>query len=74
MWKQLLANLDFNSLIPQSQSAYHTLHNTEMAMLMVINDILCSLDEGQVLVHTLLDQSATFDIDSLILLSFLMLV
>jgi hypothetical protein len=68
--KQLLAYLNSHDLICQSQSAYRPFHSTETALLKVSNDVLCSLDEGNVSILTLLDLSAAFDtIDHSILLS-----
>lgn len=44
-----------------SQSAYRPGHNTEAALLKVMNDILCTSDDSNIPVITLLDLSAAFD-------------
>ena len=51
------------------QSAYQSGHNTETALLNIVNALLLSLDEGHVSLLALLDRSAAFDaIDHSILL------
>ena len=57
---QLSAYLNANNLFPTSQSAYRPGHSTETALLKMMNDILHALDNGDVTVVTLLDQSAAF--------------
>ena len=54
----LLKNKDLNN---QLQSAYMKHHSTESALLKVHNDIIISMDQGEVTVPTLLDLSAAFD-------------
>ena len=44
-----------------SQSAYRPGHSTEVALLKVMNDILCTSDDSNIPVLTLLDLSAAFD-------------
>ena len=66
---QLKSYLVANNLIPVNQSAYRAGHSTETALLKVQNDILLSMDSGNVVALTLLDLSAAFDtIDHVILL------
>ena len=43
------------------QSAYRQGHNTETALLKVVNDLFLSLDKGNVSVIALLDVSSAFD-------------
>ena len=43
------------------QSAYKARHGTETALLKVVNDILCAIDDGNVTLLTMLDLSAAFD-------------
>ena len=43
------------------QSAYHTFHSSETALLRIQNDILVSLDSGRSIALLLLDLSAAFD-------------
>ena len=50
-----------NNLHEPSQSAYKRFHSTETALLKVQNDILRSLDAGDVTVLVMLDLSAAFD-------------
>ena len=61
VFNQIVSYLKEHKLIDQFQSAYKTAHSTETALLKVINDLLCSIDEGNVTVLTLLDLSAAFD-------------
>lgn len=52
------------------QSAYKAGHSTETVLLRVANDLLCSVDDGNASVLTMLDLSAAFDtIDRKILIS-----
>ena len=59
--EQLLQHLDLNGMRENFQSAYRTLHSTETALLRVFNDIIISLDSGNVCLLSLLDLSAAFD-------------
>ena len=69
---KLLAHLQENNLCNPFQSAYRTGHNTETALLRVVNDLLNAMDEDKISVLLLLDLSAAFDtIDHQILLSHL---
>ena len=66
---QLFSHLSTNQLFNPFQSAYRPGNSTETALLKVMNDLLRSLDHGNVFVLTLLDLSAAFDtIDRTILL------
>ena len=44
------------------QSAYRANHSSETALLKVQNDILCAMDRKQIVILTLLDMSAAFDL------------
>jgi len=48
-------------LLPRYQSAYRLHHSTETALIRVVNDILRSVDSGNVCALVLLDLSAAFD-------------
>ena len=50
-----------HKLYPSNQSAYRRHHNTEIAVISVINDIIRSIDRGDVTALVLLDLSAAFD-------------
>jgi len=50
-----------NKLFPIKQSAYRWHHSTESAILKVMNDIICSIDDAKVVPLVLLDLSAAFD-------------
>lgn len=52
---------DENSLSPVYQSAYRTQHSTETALVHLYNDMVATLDQGEVGVLVLLDMSAAFD-------------
>ena len=69
---QLIDFLNKNNLLSPNQSAYRKGHSTETALVRVVNDILLSLDQGDVSILTLLDLSSAFDtIDQTILLHIL---
>ena len=60
---QLLAvHLENNNLWHVFQSVYRSRHSTETAFLLVFNDVLTSSDSDHILILTLLDLSAAFDI------------
>ena len=66
---RLLAHMDRFSLHEPLQSAYKAYHSVETAMTRIQNDILCALDNQQVVILVLLDLSSAFDtIDHTILL------
>ena len=70
--KQLSEYIELNSLNEPYQSAYRPCHSTETAVLKVVNDILLELDNKKVVLLTLLDLSAAFDmVDHQILLDIL---
>ena len=50
-----------NKLFPPNQSAYRRHHSTETAVISVMNDIIRSIDHGEVTALVLLDLSAVFD-------------
>ena len=58
---RLQAHIKNNHLSNPLQSAYRKHHSTESALLKVHNDIIISMDKGEVTVLTLLDLSAAFD-------------
>ncbi len=59
--KQYCGHLTSNKLYSKFQSAYREGHSTETALLCVQNDILMSMDKGEVTLLLLLDLSAAFD-------------
>ena len=59
--KRLQAHIKNNHLSNPLQSAYRKHHSTESALLKVHNDIINSMDKGEVTALTLLDLSAAFD-------------
>ena len=58
---RLQAHIKNNHLCNPLQSAYRKHHSTESALLKVHNDIIISMDKGEVTAITLLDLSAAFD-------------
>ena len=66
---RLNTHLTTHSLLNKFQSAYKKTHSTETALLRVQNDILRSMDRGELTALSLLDLSAAFDtVDHQILL------
>lgn len=66
---QLDSHMSENSLHEIHQSAYHKYHSTETALVKIMNDLLCAMDNSQCTQLILLDQSAAFDtVDQEILL------
>jgi len=59
--RQFMDHADKNSLLPARQSAYRKFHLTELAILVVHNDIVCAMDQGQIVAVILLDLSSAFD-------------
>ena len=55
------AHLDTHKLREPLQSAHHTKHSSETALIKVFNDILCAVDDRQCVLLELLDLSAAFD-------------
>ena len=58
---RLQAHIKNNHLSNPLLSAYRKHHSTESALLKVYNDIIISMDQGEVTSLTLLDLSAAFD-------------
>ena len=61
VFKQIVNHLQENCLFDKLQSAYRSGHSTETALLKVVNDIVCDIDNGNVSFLTMLDLSAAFD-------------
>ena len=59
--RQAFSHIEEHNLLEVHQSAYRKFHNTETALLKIHNDLLCSADEGNISILTLLDLSAAFD-------------
>ena len=59
---RLQADIKNNHLSNPLQTAYRKHHSTESALLKVHNDIIISMDKGEVTALTLLDLSTAFDI------------
>ena len=58
LWK----HMEDAGLTDMYQSAYRANHSTETALLKVQNDILCTMDRKEIVILTLLDMSAAFDL------------
>jgi hypothetical protein len=58
---QLDDHMDKHSLREPCQSAYRACHSTETAVIKIINDILCDIDDRKCVLLILLDMSAAFD-------------
>ena len=59
---QLNEHMDKNRLHPPYQSAYRQNHSVETALLHVHDEIMRCLDQGEVCVLVMLDQTAAFDL------------
>ena len=59
---RLECHLQPNSLLDDLQSAYHTGHSTETALLRVHHDITLALDNNTCAVLVMFDLSAAFDV------------
>ena len=59
--ERLVINKVQSWLHTRAQSAYRPHHNTETALLSVINEMLCALDEHKEALPVLLDFSSAFD-------------
>ena len=67
---QMSDHLFSNSLLNPFQSTYKPGHNTETTLLEIVNDLLLSVDNGNISIITFLDLAAAFDtVDHNILLS-----
>ena len=72
MLKQLLQHCEDNYLLPDFQSAYRANYSTETSLVKLVNDILWSMEQRQIMSVVLLDLSAAFNmVDQDILLSIL---
>ena len=58
---RLVKHAENNKLFPNRQSAYRRHHSTETAVVCVMNDIIRSIDRGEITALVLLDLSAAFD-------------
>ena len=61
VFNQLHEHMMANGIYPFFQSAYRQHHNTETALLRVMNDILLKMNSQHVTLRVLLDLSAAFD-------------
>ena len=59
--RQTIAYLDENNLLPDAQSAYRRGHSTETALLKVFSDLIAAMDNGRLVLLSVLDLSAAFD-------------
>jgi hypothetical protein len=59
--KQLIDYVSTAHLLPDLQSTYRAHHSTETAVVKVRSDILRALDAGNLVMLTMLDLSAAFD-------------
>ena len=68
--KQLVSYLDANNLMPRNQSAYRRNHSTELALTKAFSDIMSAIDNGNLILLSLMDLSVAFDcVDHEILLN-----
>ncbi len=68
---QLDAYMAKHNLLEPFQSAYHKYHSTETAIVCVLNDLLCAIDDNNMVFVCLLACSAAFElVDHSILLHY----
>ena len=60
--QQLTAYMSENNPYDPEQSAYHSFHSTEFALICILDELLVSLDERNQVFISLLDYSAAFDL------------
>ena len=58
---RFVQHAEYYKLFPQNQSAYRRFHSTETAVISVMNDIIRSIDRGDITALVLLDLSSAFD-------------
>jgi hypothetical protein len=58
---QLNQHMSDNSLYESHESAYRKCHSTETALVKIMDDLLCAVDDTQCALLVMLDQSAAFD-------------
>ena len=61
VFRQVYDYLSRAAFLLRLQSVYRSHHSTETAVLKVLTDILCAVDDGDLSVLALLDLSAAFD-------------
>jgi hypothetical protein len=59
--RRFVQHAEYHNLFPQNQSAYRRFHSTETAVISVTNDIIRSIDRGEITALVLLDLSSAFD-------------
>ena len=59
--RRLLTHCNDRQLLPEYQSAYRPQHSTETALICIVNQVLRSIDDGNVCALVLLDLSSAFD-------------
>ena len=58
---RIVEHLTEHNLHPPFQSAYRKYHSTETALIRVFDDLLNTIDEGDIALLSMLDLSAAFD-------------
>ena len=61
VYEQLTTHIEHNALHDENQSGYRKYHSTESNIVKLTNDLLVSLDQGEVSLVIFLDVSAAFD-------------
>ena len=56
-----IGHSELHKLLPHHQSAYRSSHSTETAVLAVHNDLVRTMDSGNISALVLMDLSAAFD-------------